>query len=599
MVEKKELEEKIAGLPEKPGIYKFFNIEAELIYVGKAKNIKKRVSSYFNRNNDLDAKTKRLVSQADDVEFTIVDSEFDAFLLENNLIKTHKPKFNILLRDDKTYPYVYISKERFPRIISTRKFNKEWGTYYGPYTSVKAMNTVMDLIRKLFSVRTCTYTLSETNIESGKYKICLEYHIGNCKGPCEGLINEEEYNKNIEQIHQILKGNITPVKGHFLEAMRSSAADLEFEKAQQFKEKLDLLEKFQSSSIIVSPRITNMDVVTIVSDNDYSLVNYLHIVNGTILKTKTLEVKKKLNESDEEVLLLSLIALQTDLESTAKDIITNLESLEDIPGYTFYSPKIGDKHKLLNMSLKNARFRLNQLKEEKRAKLPAHERILTKLQEDLQLKEMPVHIDCFDNSNIQGTSPVSAMVTFKNAKPSKADYRHYNIKTVEGPNDFESMKEVVFRRYKRVKEEGGEMPQLIIIDGGKGQLSFAVQALKELDLYGKTAIVGIAKKLEEIFVPNDPYPVFIDKKSESLRLMQQLRNEAHRFAITFHRSKRDKKVITSKLTGIPGVGDKTMESLLRKFKTISGIESASVEEISEITGLKKAKIIKESLGKTA
>lgn len=598
MAERKELEDKIANLPDNPGIYKFLNSKSELIYVGKAKNLKKRVSSYFNRNNDLDAKTRRLVSQVADVEFTIVDSEFDAFLLENNLIKSHQPKFNILLRDDKTYPYVYVSRERFPRIISTRKFNKESGTFYGPYTSVKAMNTVIDLIRKLFTVRTCTYNLSETNIESGKFKICLEYHIGNCKGPCEGLVQEEEYNHNIEQIHLILKGNISPVKGHFSEAMKNSAANLEFEKAQLNKEKLELLEKFQASSIIVNPRLTDIDVITVVSDEDYSIVNYLHIVNGTILKTKTLEIKKKLNETEEEILLLTLINIQDELESSSRNIITNLEELENKPeGFNFYTPRIGDKHKLLNMSLKNARYRLNQIKEEKRSKLPKHERILAKLQEDLQLKEMPVHIECFDNSNIQGTTPVAAMVCFKNAKPSKADYRHFNIKTVEGPNDFESMREVVFRRYKRLLEENVPLPQLIIIDGGKGQLSFAVRALRELDLYGKIAIIGIAKKLEEIYVPNDPDPIYIDKKSESLKLIQQLRNEAHRFAITFHRAKREKKGISSRLSKIEGVGEKTMESLLREFRSAKGILQAPIEEVAKITGIKKAQAIKDFLEK--
>jgi len=591
-MEEIKIKDLIFNLPDNPGIYKFFDEEGELIYVGKAKNIKKRVSNYFNKLSHLDNKTRRLVSQIRKIEFTIVNTEFDALLLENNLIKSHQPKYNILLKDDKTFPYIYITNERFPRLLSTRKYDPTQGTFYGPYTSVKAMNTVIELVRKLYYLRTCTYVLSEKNINEHKFKVCLEFHIGNCKGPCEGLVHEDEYNHNIHQIQNILKGNINYAKNFFKDQMNSFAEKLEFEKAQQFKTKLDLLEKFQSTSVIVNPKITNVDVFTILSNDKIGVVNYLKILNGTIHQTKTLEIKKKLEETDHELLQLAIINIREELNSESTEIISNIPV--DFPSEAIHVtvPQIGDKKKLLDLSIKNIQYYIERISESKE---PKENRVLLTLQKDLQLKELPDHIECFDNSNIQGTNPVAAMVCFKNGKASKKDYRHFNIKTVIGPNDFDSMHEIVHRRYKRVLEENLPLPKLIIIDGGKGQLGAARQALHELGLYGKVPIIGIAKRLEEIYYPEDSDPLYIGKKSESLMLIQQIRDEAHRFAITFHRQKRSKSSITSQLEKIPGIGPKTFEQLLQKFKTISNIKNASLEDLEKEVGLKKAELIKQSL----
>lgn len=585
----------IQDLPEKPGVYKFFDETKTLIYVGKAKSIKKRVTSYFNKLNNLDNKTKRLVSQIESVEYVIVDTEFDAFLLENNLIKSHQPKYNILLKDDKTYPFIYISNERFPKVLSTRRLERSLGAFYGPYTSVKAMNTVLELIRKLFTIRTCNYNLAQENIDQAKYKICLEYHIGNCKGPCEGLVNEDEYNKNIFQIHQILKGNSLLVKNYFKEQMHSAASNLEFEKAQIFKQKLDLLDKFHNKSVIVSPNITNIDVFTIASDEKNAVVNYFKVVNGTISQTQTLEVKKKLDESDEDILTLAIINIRENLSSDLIEIVTNKKLELPIDKLTVVVPERGDKRKLLELSLKNSFHHLQKIRDDKELALEKEKRVIKKLQEDLQLKSLPEHIECFDNSNLQGTNPVAAMVCFKNGKPAKKEYRHYNIKTVEGANDFESMHEIVTRRYKRLLEEASPLPDLIIIDGGKGQLSSACNALIELGIYGKIPIIGIAKRLEEIYYPGDQEPLYIDKKSESLNLIQFIRNEAHRFAITFHRKKRQSNSLVSELSSIKGIGEKTFESLMKKFKTVKNIKDAKVEEIAEVVGKKKAEFIKSKL----
>jgi excinuclease ABC subunit C len=591
-MEESKIKDLVINLPEDPGIYKFFDETEELIYVGKAKNIKKRVSNYFNKLSHLDNKTRRLVSQIRKIEFTIVNTEFDALLLENNLIKSHQPKYNILLKDDKTFPYIYITNERFPRLLSTRKYDPTQGIFYGPYTSVKAMNTVIELIRKLYYLRTCTYILSEKNIEEKKFKVCLEFHIGNCKGPCEGLVPEEEYNHNIHQIQNILKGNINYAKNFFKEKMNSLAENLEFEKAQQFKTKLDLLEKFQSTSVIVNPKITEVDVFTILSNDKIGVVNYLKILNGTIHQTKTLELKKKLEETDEELLQLAIINTREELKSESTEIISNIPVEFPSEAIHVTVPQIGDKKKLLDLSIKNIQYYLEKISE---AKEPKENRILLTLQKDLQLKELPDHIECFDNSNIQGTNPVAAMVCFKNGKASKKDYRHFNIKTVIGPNDFDSMREIVHRRYKRVLEENLPLPKLIIIDGGKGQLGAAREALNGLGLYGKVPIIGIAKRLEEIYYPEDSDPLYIGKKSESLMLIQQIRDEAHRFAITFHRQKRSKNSIQSQLEKIPGIGPKTFEQLLQTFKTISNIKNASLEELEKEVGLKKAELIKKSL----
>jgi excinuclease ABC subunit C len=591
----KSAKDLVHELPDKPGIYKFFDVGNTLIYVGKAKNIKKRVSNYFNKLSHLDNKTRKLVSQICNIEFTIVNTEFDALLLENNLIKSHQPKYNILLKDDKTFPYVYITRERFPRVLSTRKYEPSAGIFYGPFTSVKAMNTIVELIRKLFYLRTCTYTLSEKNIEDKKFKVCLEYHIGNCKGPCEGLVREEEYNTNIDQIQNILKGNLTYVKNYFKEKMSELSSRMEFEKAQLFKIKLDLLEKFQSTSVIVNPKITELEVYSIISNEKIAVVNFLKILNGTIHQTNTIEIKKKLDESDEEILLIAIIDIRQNLNTHSKDILSNIPLEFPQEDITVTVPQIGDKKKLLDLSIKNIRYYLSRLEDNKENKETKEARILKTLQKDLQLKDLPDHIECFDNSNIQGTNPVAAMVCYRNAKPFKKDYRHFNIKTVIGPNDFDSMFEIVHRRYKRCIDESLDLPKLIIIDGGKGQLSAACRALTGLGLYGKIPIIGIAKRLEEIFFPEDSDPLYISKKSESLKLIQQIRDETHRFAITFHRNKRSQSNLDSQLSKIPGVGENTFQKLLQKYKTISNIKNAPVEELEEIVGKKKAEIVKENL----
>jgi len=588
------IKSQIRELPDKPGIYKYFTSDKELIYVGKAKNIKKRVSSYFNKQSGQDKKTQKLVSQIHLIEFTIVNTEFDAYLLENNLIKEHQPKYNILLRDDKTYPYLYVSKERFPRLIATRKLEKNLGTFYGPYTSVKAMNTVMDLAKKLFTLRTCTYNLSKENIDSGKYKICLEYHIGNCKGPCENLIPEIEYNRNIDHIHHILKGNLGIVRGFFKEQMLKFAENLEFEKAQQIKEKIEILEKFQAGSVIVNPKLTDLEVLTLAADENTAVVNYLFISNGLIIRTKTLEVKKKLQESDIEIILSAIAAIRNEWEISTNEIITNITIEEPIEGINIQNPKIGDKKKLIELSYKNTLFELKRIKTRNTEKQNHKERPVLTLQKDLQLTEAPARIECFDNSNIQGTNPVAAMVCFINGKPAKKEYRHFNVKTVEGPDDFASMREIVYRRYKRQLEEKNPLPNLIVIDGGKGQLSAAIESLKILNLYGQIPIIGIAKRLEEIYYPGDQYPLYLDKKSTSLKLLQYIRDEAHRFAITFHRNKRSQNALTSSLSEIAGIGEKTFQKLIQEFKTTKKIKEASEEELAKIIGKAKAKQIKET-----
>jgi excinuclease ABC subunit C len=584
--------EMLKNLPDKPGIYKFFDGEGVLIYVGKAKDIRKRVSNYFQKLIYLDSKTRRLVSQIKDIQYTIVNTEIDALLLENSLIKSHQPKYNILLKDDKTYPYILVTNERFPRVLSTRSLEKGNGTYYGPYTSVKVMNYVIELIRKLYSLRTCTYILSEKNIEQKKFKICLEFHIGNCKGPCEGFEAEEDYNRKIEQSHHILRGNIHLSKQMLKAQMNKASEEMDYEKAHQLKSKLDLLEKFQGSSMIVNPKITDVDVLTILSEEKTAVVNYLKVHNGTIIQTKTIEVKKKLEETDEEILGLALLNINEGMENISSEIISNIFFSFPSEVININVPLIGDKKKLVDLSLKNISYYLSKLRSNQE---DPEDRILTTLQKDLQLSALPDHIECFDNSNLQGTSPVAAMVSFKNGKPSKKDYRHFNIKTVVGANDFDSMYEIVYRRYKRCLEENLPLPKLIIVDGGKGQLSAACNALKDLGIYGKSPIIGIAKRLEEIFFPGDTEPVYIDKKSESLRLIQFIRNETHRFAITFHRNKRSQNPLKSELNKIEGIGEKTFHKLLNEFKTVSNIRNASIEAIANIIGLKKAETVIKNL----
>ncbi len=575
-------------LPSDAGVYKFFNADDSLIYVGKAKNIKKRVSSYFNKSHNLNRKTKRLISEIEHIECIIASSEFDALLLENNLIKENQPKYNILLKDDKTFPYICILNERFPRVISTRKFDPSKGAYFGPYSSVVAMKNVLDLLRKLYSIRTCKLKLSEKNITNNKFKVCLEYHIGNCKGPCEGLQLEEEYNTEIEQVKHILKGNLSLVKNYFKDLMQKHAVNLEYELAQRFKDKLDLLDKFQVKSTVVNPKISDLDVFTIVSDNNKAFVNYLVVNNGAIISSQTVELKKKLDESDEEAIKFAALQLRANQGSEHKSVLSNKAfQLEEQVEVTV--PSIGDKKKLIDFSLRNA-LEYKHKKSKTAPKEKVNEAVL-QLQKDLKLTETPNHIECFDNSNLQGTNPVASMVCFKKGKPSKKDYRHFNIKTVEGPDDFASMKEVVFRRYKRLHEENSPLPQLIVIDGGKGQLSSASAALKELDLYGKIPIIGIAKRLEEIYFPEDSIPLHINKKSLSLRLLQHLRDEAHRFAITFHRLKRSNASFTTELEAIPGIGKSTTDILLKEFKSVTKIKTVPKKTLTELIGRSKAEAI--------
>ncbi|WP_075349079.1 excinuclease ABC subunit UvrC [Algoriphagus marinus] len=577
------------NLPDQPGVYKYFNDEDDLIYVGKAKSLKKRVSSYFNKNSGVNLKTRRMVKEIRKIEITIVNSELDALLLENNLIKKSQPKYNILLRDDKTYPYLLVTKENFPRIFQTRKLVPKRGTYYGPFASVKAMNNVLDLIRELFTIRTCKLDLSPYKIAEGKYKVCLEYHIGNCQGPCVGLQKEQDYLKDLDQAKHILKGNLGQAKTFFKQEMQFHAENLEFEKAHKLKEKLELLEKYQSKSLVASPSIKNLDVCTIVSDENTAYVNFMRVKNGTLITSKNVELKKRLDETEEELLITALIRLQDQFSSDADEVLLNIELSDPIEGLNVNTPKIGDKKKLIELSYKNALF----YKKEKALLIGLNQdkkdRVIKQLKEDLSLQEIPDHIECFDNSNIQGTNPVASMVCFLNGKPAVKEYRHYHIKTVEGPNDFASMKEIVGRRYKRLMEEGKPMPKLVVIDGGKGQLSSAVDALKELGIYGQMPIIGIAKRLEEIYFPGDSYPIHIDKKSESLRLLQRIRDEAHRFAITFHRNVRSKNAFGTQLTAIPGIGENTADKLLSHFKSVKKISQATEEEIASIIGPSKAR----------
>ena len=586
------LREKIKHLPNRPGIYKFFNENDEIIYVGKAVDIRKRVSSYFNKSTQHNNKTRKLISNIRNIEFTIVDTEGDAFLLENNLIKQYQPKYNILLKDGKTYPFICITNERFPRVISTRNKVNDGSKYYGPYASVTNMNVVLEMIRALYPLRTCTYNLSPENIERGKFKVCLEYHIGNCKGPCENLYDEESYNQHILQIRSILSGNLGIAKNYFKDKMMTAAQETQYELAHSYKQKLDVLEDFQAKSTVVSNTLTNIDVFTITSNEKCAFINYLKVMNGAIIQTQSLEITKKLDEADEEILATIIIQLRHEFESTSREILCNIELKLPLDNVTITVPQIGDKRKLLNLSLKNALY----LRKEKesisdKAKDSNEVRIMETLKKDLRLTELPKHIECFDNSNIQGTTPVASMVCFRNAKPSKKDYRHFHIKTVVGPDDFASMYEIVTRRYRRLLDEGAPLPQLIVIDGGKGQLGMAVKALKDLGIYNKVAVISIAKRLEEIFYPGDTLPLYIDKKSESLRLLQRIRNEAHRFGITFHRDRRDAGTLKTEITEIKGLGPTTAQKLLSKFKSVKKIKELSEAELVSEIGKAKAKIL--------
>ncbi len=579
-------------LPQKSGVYQHFDKNGTILYVGKAKNLRNRVRSYFTGKHEY-GKTRILVSLITDIKYIVVDTEIDALLLENTLIKKYKPRFNVMLKDDKTYPWIKITNERFPRVISTRIVAKDGAKYFGPYASVKMMYTILDLVKQLHPLRTCNYNLSEENIDKKKFKVCLEFHIGNCNGPCEGKQEEYEYNKYILNVESIIKGNIKAVIGRLNSVMREFAKEQKYEEAQAVKEKLDTLKNYQSRSTVVHPTIDNVEVFTILSDVDSGYINYVKIISGAIIQGHTLELKKKLEESDEELLALGIIELRDRFKSNCKEIFTNIPVDLQLEGTKFFVPQKGDKKSLVELSERNAKYyRLEQLKRIQTVDPERHSnRILETIKKDLRLSELPRHIECFDNSNFQGSNAVAACVVFKNAKPSKKDYRHFNIKTVVGPDDFASMREVVYRRYKRLIEEDQPLPQLIIVDGGKGQLSSALQSIDELGLRGQVSIVGIAKKLEEIFFPGDPVPLYIDKRSESLKVIQHLRNEAHRFGITHHRNKRSKGAIRSELDEIQGIGPKTQQALIRKFKSVKRIKEASKQELEEVIGISKGHLV--------
>ena len=582
------LELQIKTLPSSPGVYQYFDKEEKLIYVGKAKNLKKRVSSYFTKTHD-SGKTRVLVKNINTIKHIVVNTETDALLLENNLIKKYKPKYNVLLKDDKTYPWICIKKERFPRVFMTRRVIKDGSEYYGPYTSVRTIKALLELIKELYTLRTCKYDLSREKINTGKYKVCLEYHLGNCLGPCEALETEAHYNNSIKEIRNIIKGNFKESLERLNTLMMGFAEKMEFEKAQRIKEKLDRLSNYQAKSTIVNPTINNVDVFSIISDKTHGYANFIKISNGSIIQSHTTEIKKKLEESDKELLELFIFEIRQRYNSTSPEIYVPFQvNIGENVKVTI--PKVGDKKRIVELSERNAKYyKLEQLKQIKIVDPDRHvKRIMAQMKADLRLKEEPRHIECFDNSNIQGTNPVAACVVFRDGKPSKKEYRHYNIKTVVGPDDFASMEEVVFRRYKRLLSEGESLPQLIIIDGGKGQLSSAVKSLEILGLRGKIAIIGIAKRLEEIYYPDDPIPLYLDKKSETLKITQFLRNEAHRFGITFHRNKRSKSAIQSELESIPDVGKQTITTLLRKFKSAKRVKEATFEELKAVIGNARA-----------
>lgn len=589
----------ISTLPELPGVYQFFDKQDKLLYVGKAINLKRRVASYFNKTHE-NARTRLLVKHIHQVKHIVVDTETDALLLENNLIKEYQPRYNVLLKDDKTYPWICIKNEPFPRVFYTRKLIKDGSEYFGPYTNMKTVKVLLELIRTLYPIRTCNYDLSAKNISEGRYKVCLEYHIGKCLGPCEALQTPADYNKNIESVRQIIKGDFRGLLQSFKVKMKEHAEAMEYEAAHQIKEKIDVLENYHAKSSVVNPNIHNVDVFTIITDEAYAYVNFLEIAFGRVIRSHTMEIKKRMDESDKELLRLAIIEIRQRFNSQSKEVYLpfKLNLGEDI---NVSVPKIGDKKHLVDLSLRNAKyFRIDRFKQMRIVDPQRHEnRILNQAKVDLRLKELPVHIECFDNSNLQGTNAVAACVVFRNAKPSKRDYRKFNIKSVEGPDDYESMREVVYRRYRGLLKEEKSLPQLIVIDGGKGQLNAALDSLKTLGIEKKVAVLGIAERLEEIFIPGDSVPLYLDKTSETLKLIQRLRNEAHRFGLEFHRNKRSKVSLQSELELINGIGPKTIEKLLGQFKSVKRIKSATFEELAKVIGTSRANAIinfyKESL----
>jgi excinuclease ABC subunit C len=576
----------IQNIPHKPGVYQYWDAHGQLIYIGKAKDLKNRVASYFVNDKQLNAKTRVLVRKINKITFTLVDTEIDAWLLENSLIKKHQPRYNVMLKDDKTYPWIVIKNEPFPRIFWTRKVIKDGSKYFGPYASVGMMHVILNVIKEIFPIRTCNLKLSEEAIRQGKYKVCLEYQIGNCMGPCENLQSEEEYKKNIELIQDILQGKTGIVVNKLKEDLNIAVSHLNFEEAQRIKHNLELLSNYQSKSTVVSASVSNVDVFSIASEDGIAFVNFLKVMNGAIIQTQTIELKKRLDESDHDLLSLAIPEFRSRFNSTSKEIVVPFDMGMESEDFKFIVPQRGEKRKLLELSQKNVLFfkkeRLNQY--EKLNPEIRTTRVLTRMQEDLRMNQLPKHIECFDNSNIQGQYPVSAIVVFRDAKPSKKEYRHFNVKTVEGPDDFATMEEAVYRRYKRVLAEEGDLPQLIIIDGGKGQLSSALKSLKKLGIEKKMTVIAIAERLEELYYPNDPFPMHLDKRSETLKIIQHLRDEAHRFGITFHRKQRSKNTFKTELTEIAGIGKVTSEKLLKKFKSVKKIKEASDSELRVVLG---------------
>ena len=596
---KESLRAAFNSLPDSPGVYQYYDKDGEILYVGKAKNLKKRVSSYFQKNHEY-GKIHMLVKRIEKINFIVVQTEWDALLLENSLIKKHQPHYNVMLKDDKTYPWICIKKEPFPRIFSTRKVIRDGSEYFGPYASGRMMHAMLEFVSKLYPLRNCNLVLTEENIQKKKFKKCLEYHLGNCKAPCEALQTKADYDESIAQIRLIIKGNIQGAIKYLKNEIEAHASKLEFEKAHELKVKLDMMERYQSKSMVVSPTIDNVDVFSILTDEKCGYVNYLKVMNGAIVQSHTIELNKKLDESPEELLLLGIAELRLRFESHSPEIIIPFSTDSEIPGATFFVPQKGDKKRLLELSENNLRYYIKEKDMQESLKSPKTktEALMEQMKKDLRLKELPTHIECFDNSNIQGAYPVAAMTVFKDGKPSKRDYRHFNIRTVEGPDDFASMEEVIYRRYKRAVDENEPLPQLIVIDGGKGQLSSAMESLTKLGLADKVAVIGIAKRLEEIFFPNDPIPIYLDKRSQTLRIIQQIRDEAHRFGITHHRKRRSKGALKSALTDIKGVGEKTIEKLISKFGSTERIKSASLEEITKVVGAKNAQLIKDFLNKS-
>jgi excinuclease ABC subunit C len=600
MQEDAEIQSYLRALPDQPGVYQFYDRHGGLLYIGKAKNLKKRVSSYFTKKSFESFKIKVLVKKVHHIDHIVVESESDALLLENNLIKKHQPHYNIMLKDDKTFPWICIKNEPFPRVFSTRAVIHDGSQYYGPYTSAYAVKVLLTLIRQLYQLRTCKLSLTDENISGNKFKRCLEYHIGNCLGPCEGLQTREDYDDSIDQIRQIIRGNLHEVIRYLKKEMKKLADSYQYEEANRFKEKIEILSRYQSKSTIVNTSIHNVDVFSIISDEKEAYVNFLKVVKGAVIQAHTVEIKKKLDEADEELLAFAVADLRGRINSDSRELILPMDLATYFPANRITVPQKGDKRKLLDLSERNARsYRLEKKKRISASRTDqAKSRILGTLQKDLRLQQLPVHIECFDNSNIRGSDPVAACVVFRNGKPSKKEYRHFNIKQVSGIDDYASMEEVVYRRYKRLLDEKNSLPQLIVIDGGKGQLNAALKSLEKLDLRGKTALIGIAKKLEEIYFPEDPVPLYIDKNSESLKLIQQLRNEAHRFGIAFHRLKRSGAFTRSSLESIDGVGAKSIEKLFKRFRSLDKIRDTPIEIIAEEVGMARAARIQDHLNRS-